>query len=298
MQCAVIDIGSNSIRLSVYDAEKTNFKILFKEKIMAGLASYVEDGVLSPEGIECACHSLIELKERLRLLNIQNVSVFATASLRNINNTQDVLQKIYSTTGFCLEVISGKQEAFYGYTGAMLDLSLPSGIFLDIGGASTEIAFFANGTLIEAESYPIGSLRLYEDCVKNILPGKGSRERIKKRIEAELASCRISSCGASLACVGGTARAVLKLGRRRYHLPDSCNVLSIDELKALYDDLCNGDRRAAELILKTAPERIHTLLPGMSILCFLAQKTKASQMIVSKYGVREGYLCQRIQTKL
>ena len=187
MQCAVIDIGSNSIRLSVYDAEKTNFKILFKEKIMAGLASYVEDGVLSPEGIECACHSLIELKERLCLLNIQNVSVFATASLRNINNTQDVLQKIYSTTGFCLEVISGKQEAFYGYTGAMLDLSLPSGIFLDIGGASTEIAFFANGTLIEAESYPIGSLRLYEDCVKNILPGKGSRERIKKRIEAELA---------------------------------------------------------------------------------------------------------------
>ena len=79
MQCAVIDIGSNSIRLSVYDAEKTNFKILFKEKIMAGLASYVEDGVLSPEGIECACHSLVELKERLRLLNIQNVSVFATA---------------------------------------------------------------------------------------------------------------------------------------------------------------------------------------------------------------------------
>ena len=60
-------------------------------------------------------------------------------------------------------MISGKQEAFYGYTGAMLDLSLPSGIFLDIGGASTEIAFFANGTLIEAESYPIGSLRLYED---------------------------------------------------------------------------------------------------------------------------------------
>ena len=145
MQCAVIDIGSNSIRLSVYDAEKTNFKILFKEKIMAGLASYVEDGVLSPEGLECACPSLIELTERLCLLNIQNISVFATASLRNINNTQDVLQKIHSTTGFCLEVISGKQEAFYGYTGAMLDLSLPGGIFLDIGGASTEIAFFANG---------------------------------------------------------------------------------------------------------------------------------------------------------
>ena len=51
MQCAVIDIGSNSMRLTVYDAEKTVFKILFKEKIMAGLAGYVENGMLSHEGI-------------------------------------------------------------------------------------------------------------------------------------------------------------------------------------------------------------------------------------------------------
>ena len=180
----------------------------------------------------------------------------------------------------------------------MLDLSLSDGIFVDIGGASTEIASFAEGRLMESESYPIGSLRLYEDCVKNILPGKGSRERMKKRIEAELGHCKISSCGSSLACVGGTARAVLKLGRRRYHLPDSCRTLSTEQLESLYDDLCRGDRRAAELILKIAPERIHTLLPGMSILCFIAQNTKVSQMIVSKYGVREGFLCQRIQTQL
>lgn len=65
------------MRLTVYDAEKTVFKILFKEKIMAGLAGYVENGMLSHEGIECACQGLIEFKERLRLLNIQNVSVFA-----------------------------------------------------------------------------------------------------------------------------------------------------------------------------------------------------------------------------
>ena len=57
MQCAVIDIGSNSMRLTVYDAEKTVFKILFKEKIMAGLAGYVENGMLSHEGIECACQA-------------------------------------------------------------------------------------------------------------------------------------------------------------------------------------------------------------------------------------------------
>ncbi len=99
---------------------------------MAGLAGYVENGMLSHEGIECACQGLIEFKERLRLLNIQNVSVFchcfATEYQQYTRSTPaDLLRYRVS-----LEVISGKDEAFYGYTGAMLDLSLSDGIFVDI----------------------------------------------------------------------------------------------------------------------------------------------------------------------
>ena len=90
MKQAIIDIGSNSIRLTVYETEGQSFRILFREKIMAGLAGYVEDGKLSAEGIECACAGLLTFRKILQTLQIENVRIFATASLRNISNTARV----------------------------------------------------------------------------------------------------------------------------------------------------------------------------------------------------------------
>ena len=87
MKQAIIDIGSNSIRLTLYETEGQSFKILFREKIMAGLAGYVEDGKLSAEGIECACAGLLTFRKILQTLQIENTRIFATASLRNVSNT-------------------------------------------------------------------------------------------------------------------------------------------------------------------------------------------------------------------
>lgn len=122
MKQAIIDIGSNSIRLTLYETQQQSFKILFREKIMAGLAGYVEDGRLSAEGIECACAGLLTFRGILQTLQIDSVRVFATASLRNISNTQQALSVIRAATGYAVEVISGEDEALYGYTGAMQEL--------------------------------------------------------------------------------------------------------------------------------------------------------------------------------
>ena len=75
MKQAIIDIGSNSIRLTLYETEGQSFKILFREKIMAGLAGYVEDGKLSAEGIECACAGLLTFRKILQTLQIGNVCI-------------------------------------------------------------------------------------------------------------------------------------------------------------------------------------------------------------------------------
>ena len=82
MKQAIIDIGSNSIRLTLYETENQSFRILFREKIMAGLAGYVENGKLSAEGIECACAGLLTFRSILQTLEIGRVSVFATAFSR------------------------------------------------------------------------------------------------------------------------------------------------------------------------------------------------------------------------
>lgn len=296
MKRAVIDIGSNSIRLSAYEVEKNTFKILFKEKIMAGLAGYIENNKLTSEGIACACESLLEFKEALELLQIEHVSVLATASLRNIENTNEALAEICAATNFKVEVISGEEEARYGYIGAMCDLEIKNGVFTDIGGASTEVAVFTNGKLNSAQSFPLGSLSLYRECVKKILPGKTSLKKLENKINEELKSGEVSR-GVTrpiIACVGGTARAALKLAQKAFGLPENSRSFTVLQLQSLYNLFKSADKSAINFILKIEPERIHTIVPGIMILLRLADLFKAEEIIVSNYSVREGYLCQKI----
>lgn len=295
MKQAIIDIGSNSIRLTLYETEGQSFKILFREKIMAGLAGYVEGGKLSAEGIECACAGLLTFRKILQTLQIENVRVFATASLRNISNTDRARSVIRAATGYSVEVISGEDEALFGYAGAMQELHLTGGAFLDIGGASTEIVTFENGAPVDFASFPIGSLSLYRRCVKKILPGDGSLKRLRQEISKTIDVSESALTPRPLLIgVGGTARAVLKLARHYYEISDDCRSITAEQLDGLCAFLTSGKKEASDLILRLEAKRIHTLVPGLLILQHVFQLFHAEQLVVSKYGVREGYLCQRI----
>lgn len=297
MKQAVIDIGSNSIRLSLYSVESdSDFKILFKEKIMAGLAGYVEDGALSAEGVARACSALLEFKNTLELLNIKRASVFATASLRNVSNTQEALTKIEAATGFVIELLSGEEEAQLGYAGAMQELHISGGVFVDIGGASTELVTFEGGDVKTFMSFSVGSLSLYRSCVKNILPNTASLKRIEDTLRTEIDEKSLLPIEkrTPLVCVGGTSRAVLKLAKRQFDLSETCRCVTAQQFKRLCSVLRRGDKEAADLILKTDADRIHTLVPGIMILRHIRSHFAANKLIVGNYGIREGYLCQRI----
>ena len=300
MKYALIDMGSNSIRLTVYDLDESSFKILFKEKIMAGLAGYVEHGRLTQDGIDCACRSLREFQTTLELLHIEHLAVFATASLRNISNTIQAVEQIRRETGVEVEVLSGETEAECGFYGAVCDMEMADGLFADIGGASTELALLTGGQLQKAGSVPVGSLKLYRDCVKNILPGKGSQQRIKAAIQTAFEDGALKELPAmdQLLCVGGTARAALRLCKNLFGLPDGSRSFTRAQLELLTEQLCKADKDTADLILRYEPERIHTLIPGLMVLRHVAGCYRISHIAVSRYGVREGYLRQRIQPTL
>lgn len=295
MKQAIIDIGSNSIRLTLYEIENSSFKILFREKIMAGLAGYVENGALSAEGMECACAGLLTFRSILQTLHIEHISVFATASLRNISNTQQALGIIRAATGYSVEVLSGESEALLGYAGAMKELHLRSGAFLDIGGASTEIVTFDEGKPVDFASFPIGSLSLYRRCVKRILPGQGSLKRLQQEIDKTIQPGHAALAERPLLVgVGGTARAAFKLAQHYYKISSDCHTITAGQLNGLCSFLCSGKKEASDLILRLEAERIHTLVPGVLILQHIFQLFGAQQLIISKYGVREGYLCKKI----
>lgn len=284
------------MRLTVYEIHRGTFKILFKEKIMAGLAGYVENGQLSPSGIERAADGLRTFKEIVGFLGIKDVAVFATASLRNIANTAEALFILERTSGYTIEVISGEEEAIYGYIGAMREIGLPDGAFVDIGGASTEVTVFAAEKLLTAVSFPLGALNLYQECVKKIMPGDGSLKKLQKAIHDKIDAQKILDFAKqpTLVCVGGTAHAVLKIAKKLYHLPYeycSINAAQLDEICAL---LSKSDKAAIDLVLKLELDRIHTIVPGVLILQHIFHLFDAEEIIVSKYGVREGYLCRKI----
>lgn len=297
MKYSVIDIGSNSVRLTVYRVKDGAFRILFKDKKMAGLAGYVENGCISDAGIERACDTLLEFRNTLHLLGITDrIYAFATASLRNIVNSDEASARITAATGFDIDIITGEQEAILGYTGVMRELHVLDGVFTDIGGASTEITFFRDGSVLEPRSYRMGSLKLYKDCVKHILPGKASKERISRAIAEEFARRPLEAPGpyTKLICTGGTARSVFKFARYLGLIPASSNTMSAKDLLKTGEFLTGDRRDAADAILKVDPERIHTIIPGYMILQSIADHTAAKKITVSSYGVREGYLCQKI----
>ncbi len=298
MKQAIIDIGSNSMRLTLYEVGDASFKIIFREKIMAGLAGYVENGSLSADGIESAYNGLLTFRETLEALDISNVAVFATASLRNIVNTDEAVAAINAATGYRVEVISGEEEALLGYRGALEDVDMEeeNGAFIDIGGASTEVVLFEQGKIQASTSFQVGSLSLYRDCVKKILPGDGALKRMRKVVEEKIDATAgtMFEQRHSLVCVGGTARAILKFALKLYSLPEGHRRVSAEQLDHICELLYEGGRSAANLILKLEPDRIHTIVPGAMIMQHLFKLFDAEEMTVSKYGVREGYLCRMI----
>ena len=266
------------------------------ERLLNEVRTLAVERARDAEGIECACAGLLTFRKILQTLQIENTRIFATASLRNVSNTERALSVIRAATGFSVEVISGEEEAAFGYAGAMQELDLTDGLFVDIGGASTEVVRFAGGVMESANSCPVGSLKLYRDFVRKILPNKEAIHHMEKAITMATLGVveRPVRQGLPLVCVGGTARAALKLAKRGCRLPETSNSITIGQLDRVCQELCASQKQAADLVLKIEPERIHTMIPGMLILRHMVQGFGAGRVIVSQYGVREGYLCQKI----
>ena len=149
---AVIDLGSNTIRMNVYRLRNGKFRLLFSKKATAGIVSYVKDGRLNREGICEICSTLESFKKVLEHLQIEQCSVFATASLRNIDNTEEVITQVKKKTGMKICLISGEEEGRLSFRGAAIQLSAEDGLFIDIGGGTTEVAVIAMGGIVVSQS--------------------------------------------------------------------------------------------------------------------------------------------------
>lgn len=300
---AIIDFGSNTIRLCVYSVEehdegpitKKNISTLLNYKVMAGISSYVKDGMLSDKGIKRAARTIREQRERASYFNCDQIRVFATAVLRNCKNSKAAKAAIEEACGVPITILSNVEEAHLGLVGALLDGPIEDATMVDIGGGSTELTSIAGGTETLGTSIPQGSLSSFSMFVGGVLPTKKEMERIASEFNAlcdELPQETFES--EELVGIGGAIRSASKVygdifqaGKRSGELlPEH-----IDDILASYRAEPAEFMRCA---LQTIPDRIHTFIPGCLLIEAVFARTKAKRLRIAKHGVREGFLIEHI----
>lgn len=292
MKHAVIDIGSNTIKMTVSAIDADGPRELFSKKRRAGLALHSLDGTMSRDGVDAACRAISDLRASLDRVGPHTFHAFATASLRGITNRADVLREIASRTGVDVEVISGEDEALYSLAGARHEIPEASGTLVDIGGGSTEIASF-DGDDARGMSFAVGALALSARFMMgSISPKSGERERMIEAIR------RAFDCDAirtiprhdTIYAVGGAARAARALANEAFGLGPDNREMTLDQLRGLRRSIARGTRETIELLNRTAPSRARTMYAGTAILTRLMKHLGAHTVIACSSGIRDGYL--------
>ena len=294
---AIVDVGSNTVRLNIYKLEYGNLSLVLNKKESVGLASYVKNGQMMPSGINRVSQVLMDFKTLLEDLQIDNVHVFATAALRNAKNSKAAVAEVEKRAGIKVQVISGETEAELDFIGASHAVEVTDGLLVDIGGGSTELVPYKKGKIKEAVSIPLGSLNTHDKFVTGILPNKAERKAIKKAVLDEIAKFpEVAKGKYPIICgVGGTCRAANKLNIDMFRLPLENSTIKFPNLKRMVRILENKEKETVsietlDIMLRVVPDRVRTLLPGMIVLETVAKHFGTEAIEVTNAGVRDGFL--------
>lgn len=286
MNYAVVDTGSNTIRMSVYQWDAGQLTELYTEAIFANLAGYIEKNSLTDEGIDVCCDALLYHEKKAREFDAP-LYVFATAAIRNAANCGEIVKKVKEKTGIDLEILSGTDEAELSFLGAVNDFPVKNGIMADVGGGSSEIILFEDGKPLATQSVPLGSLKAYKNFVKGELPTKSETDAIKeevlKYIKSNQAFDNVKSD--SLCLVGGGVRAARKLSS----LVLNCEDLSVNGIDMMLDAFIS-DESYLEVFDKVVPKRKYTICPGLAIYSAIGKHFGADKIYISDKGIKEGYV--------
>lgn len=294
MRYAVVDTGSNTIRLGIFEYENGGLTQLYNEAVFANLAGYIEDGALSSAGIHAAIDAMNQHKKAAQEYGC-DLNVFATAAIRNAKNTAQICSEIEKHTGLAVDVLTGEEEADFSFLGASEDFPCTDGVMADVGGGSSEIILFSEKSPSATLSVPWGSLKAFKAFVGEGLPDNAKIKDIQNAIIDTLRTKK-EFCGAkkeTLCIVGGGVRASKKLATALLENSE----LSVSAINALLDIILKNPAFARTVIEKVAPKRADTIAPALAIYAAVGQFFGASAVAVSDKGIKEGYVLKKLICK-
>ena len=284
---AVVDIGSNSVRLVVYSGAKRIPSIIFNEKVMAGLGRLMDStGALAEDAQDRALRALERFCLLTRQMGVVRIRVVATAAVREASNGESFLDRVRAT-GLEPRILSGEEEGRLAGLGVLSAIPDAEGIAGDLGGGSLELVELLGGKVGRRASLPFGVLRLGE------LPHgeKAFAKAIGKAVAG--AGFAGASESAPFYMVGGSWRALgrLDMAMTDHPLPITHqHSMPPDRPQRLADMLRRIGKDALGDIPDISTGRIPTLPIANQLLCALVEALRPSALIVSSFGIREGLL--------
>ena len=283
MKIAIMDIGSNSVRLMML----SDGKILYKDLNTCRLGEKIAyNGYLLPQAMERGIAAISDFSRRAKEEGAEQIYAFATAAVRSASNGSDFVRAVRERCGIEIDVIDGNEEAEIGLTGA---LGLKDGAILDVGGASSELIIRKNGKVIFERSCNVGAVRLFDLCERDF-------DLLNERIEREISAYGEVRCDLPLYGIGGTATslACVYLGLKTYDpvAVNGCRI-SLSELKNLAVKLLTAP--VEEICRQTCigEKRAEIIGGGALLIYHIMKKTEVSFLIVNESDNLEGYAMKK-----
>jgi exopolyphosphatase/guanosine-5'-triphosphate,3'-diphosphate pyrophosphatase len=286
----VIDIGSNSVRLVVYEGAVRSPTPLFNEKVLCGLGrSVASTGALDSEAVDRAVKALERFRAIAHVLKVKNLKAIATAAVREASNGAAFIARGEAAAGCMIEVLSGEKEAKLAAQGIMMGFVDADGIAGDLGGGSLELIDIAGDTLREATTLPLGGLRLI-DTTGNKL------EKAVDIIDQAIARVPWLARGTArnFYAVGGTWRALAKMHMESVNYP--LRVMQGYELplrEAIgFSEMVRRSKKPHSLpgISAIARARREVLPYGSLVMERLLRQMQPQKVVFSVFGIREGFI--------
>jgi len=286
----VIDVGSNSVRMVVYEGAVRAALPIFNEKVLAGLGkSIASTGHLGEESVERALEALRRFRAIARVLKVKNLRVLATAAVRDAEDGPDFIQRAERVIGVPIEVLSGAKEAELAAYGIRMGFLNADGLAGDLGGGSLELIDIYKDRLNDAATLPLGGLRLIDQTGNKVDRALPLVDEAVARVDWLL-----HGRGRPFYAVGGTWRALAKLHMEQTNYPlRVMHGYSIPTREAI--EFCQFVRRAKKVsslpgMDEVARARRDVVPFGALVLERLLEALAPSEVVFSVCGIREGLL--------
>ena len=284
MRLAAIDIGSNAARLLISDVSdnfgKPEFNKINLVRVPLRLGFDVFDNKeISPEKIDMILHTIKAYKHLIEAYEVDHVKAAATSAMRDAVNSQDIIRRVKDETGIGIEIISGGYEAsliYENHIAENMDIE-HAYLYIDVGGGSTELTFFAGNNLLFSTSFNIGTIRLLKNQV-SVASWDGMKEYVRR--ETRNYSDRIIAIGS-----GGNINKVFSISKRKEGKP-----LHIELLKDYYKEFSSFNLEERMRVYRLREDRADVIVPALLIYINTMRWAGAGEIYVPKIGLADGLI--------